>query len=123
MSYDITLKDSLTLDTIHFDTPHNMKGGTYAVSGTKEAWLNITYNYGKYYREAYPEDGIRAIYGKSGEESISILQKMIDKIKENYPDLKESDDYWEPLPGNAIKPLYKLIEMAKMRPDVVWDGD
>ena len=32
-------------------------------------------------------------------------------------------DYWEPTAANAIKPLYQLIALAKMRPDCVWDGD
>ena len=25
--------------------------------------------------------------------------------------------------ANAIKPLYQLIALAKMRPDCIWDGD
>ena len=32
-------------------------------------------------------------------------------------------DYWEPTAANAIKPLYQLIALAKMRPDCIWDGD
>lgn len=31
--------------------------------------------------------------------------------------------YWEPTAANAIKPLHHLIELAKMRPDCIWDGD
>lgn len=34
-----------------------------------------------------------------------------------------NEDYWEPTAGNAIKPLYKLIAIAELRPDGVWDGD
>ena len=34
-----------------------------------------------------------------------------------------STDYWEPTAANAIKPLYQLIALAKMRPDCFWDGD
>ena len=33
------------------------------------------------------------------------------------------DDYWEATAANAIRPLYQLIAMAKLRPDGVWDGD
>lgn len=32
-------------------------------------------------------------------------------------------DYWEPTAANAIKPLYQLLSLAKMRPDCFWDGD
>ena len=45
MSYDITLNDPVTKEPIQLDAPHQMQGGTYAVGGTTEAWLNITWNY------------------------------------------------------------------------------
>ena len=32
-------------------------------------------------------------------------------------------DYWEPTAANAIRPLYQLLSLAKMRPDCIWDGD
>ena len=34
-----------------------------------------------------------------------------------------NQDYWEPTAANAIKPLYQLIALAKMRPDCIWDDD
>ena len=34
-----------------------------------------------------------------------------------------NQDYWEPTAANAIKPLYQLLTLAKMRPDCFWDGD
>ena len=47
-------------------------------------------------------------------------------IGEDYTeDISEGpcDDYWEATAANAIRPLYQLIAMAKLRPDGVWDGD
>lgn len=192
MSYDISLKDRVTGEVLTADAPHFMAGGTYQIGGTTELWLNITYNYAEYYYDvtegdqrfanesvsAYYADGttgpieirygIRGIYGKTGAESIPMLQDMIDRIKEKYTGkdgnwittkrkkvryLDESgneidfmktvfgnllytkeeyeievcegpnEDYWEPTAGNAIKPLCKLMAMAQMRPDGVWDGD
>ena len=32
-------------------------------------------------------------------------------------------NYWEPTAANAIKPLYQLLALAKMRPDCIWSGD
>lgn len=32
-------------------------------------------------------------------------------------------DYWKATEGNAKRPLYQLLALAKMRPDGVWDGD
>ena len=52
MSYDIELKDPVTQKTIELDTPHQMQGGTYAIGGTTEAWLNITWNYNDWYYHA-----------------------------------------------------------------------
>ena len=148
MSYDIYLKDPVTNETIEFDTPHQMRVGTYQLGGCTEAWLNVTYNYSKYYYDATEGDdrffgilkddngvskfqqprnlGIRGIYGKTGAESIRMLHDMICRI-EPMPDEKcdnpEVTGYWKPTANNAIKPLYQLIAMAQMRPDGVWDGD
>lgn len=123
MSYDIRLHDPVSREPIELEAKHFMRGGTYAIDGTSEAWLNITYNYSKFYYEVEPEKGISSVYGKTGAESIPVLQNMIDQIIKKYPKLETSENYWNAASGNAIKPLHQLIAMAKMRPDGVWDGD
>ena len=35
----------------------------------------------------------------------------------------DTSDYWMDTAANAIKPLYQLLALAKMRPDCIWDGD
>lgn len=114
MSYDITLNDRVTGETLHVNNPHFMTGGTYAVGGTTELWLNITYNYAHYYYEATDGDprfahdevsayhsdgttgpvvteyGIRGIYGKTGAESIQMIKDMIARIEERY---KKNDEW------------------------------
>lgn len=72
MSYDISLRDSIAHEEIEVDEPHFMRGGTYQTGGCQTLWLNITYNYGQYYRreDVLGEKGIRAIYGMTGAESI-----------------------------------------------------
>lgn len=108
MSYDITLNDRVTGKTLEVENPHFMIGGTYAVGGTNELWLNITYNYSSYYYEATDGDprfardeisayyadgttgpvetryGIRGIYSKSGADSIPMLKDMIARIEDKY---------------------------------------
>ena len=140
MSYDIRLVDPVTHEQLCTDVPHDMRGGTYAMYGTTELWLNITYNYGRYYRAGFEpnqetnENGIRTIYGLTGAESVPVIQKAIEKISsDDIPDItqKEMDElkkqgvdgYWMPTKTNALKPLYQLIAMAQIRPDGVWDGD
>ena len=140
MSYDISLTDPVTKETLEMDTPHQMKGGTYALYGTAEMWLNITYNYARWYYKdgVFPakdgeKQGIRTIYEMSGAESIPVLKNAIsvlENLTENISD-KEREEcekqgatgYWMPTRENAIKPLYSLLAFAQMRSDGVWDGD
>lgn len=178
MSYDIYLKDPVTGTTMEVPG-HLMRGGTFKAdyhpeSGiftpalNTEAHLNITYNYGRYYSEIYKEEGIRTIYGMSGVDSISVLEKMITFLDKKYkekgkwvttkrsktvyydkdgieidiidaimnkitPESKEeiefevsegdTSDYWLDTAANAIRPLYQLIALAKMRSKCIWDGD
>lgn len=140
MSYDIYLRDRVTKETVNFDTPHQMAGGTYAVGGTTEAWLNVTYNYAQWYYKdgVFPNNGednsgIRSIYGLSGADSIPVLEHAIKTLENMTEDLTEKEiqeykdggarGYWTPTRANAIRPLYQLLAMAKIRPDAEWDGD
>ena len=119
MSYDIRLCDPITNKTIEFAQNHYLTGGTYAVGGTREAWLNITYNYSPhFYRLIDEDDGIRTIYGMTGAQSIKVLDSAVQKLRDDI-----SSDYWKPTEGNAKAALLKLIAMAEMRPDGVWVGD
>lgn len=118
MSYDISLHDPVTKQTIMLDAPHDMRGGTYAVGGTQEAWLNITYNYAQHYYHSFGEMGIRTIYGMTGAESIPVLKAAIEKLGDDVV-----DDYWEPTEGNAKHALTQLLALAQMRPDGIWGGD
>lgn len=135
MSYDITLCDPVTKEPLNTDTPHMMAGGTYAIGGTTEMWLNITWNYARWYCKEYVfgEKGIRSIYNMTGAESITVLKKAIENLSKSHEDLTKEEiqdyiahgatGYWIPTRENAIKPLYQLLAMAQMRPDGVWEGD
>lgn len=120
MSYDIYLNDPVTGEVIELDQPHLMTGGTYVDGGTTQCWLNVTYNYGKFYRrdDVFGDLGIRAIYGLSGAESIPVLERAVAALGDEV-----SDDYWEATEGNAKRPLMQLLALAMMRPDGIWDGD
>lgn len=119
MSYDIYLTDPVTKKPLELEQPHFMSGGTLAPYGTKELWLNITYNYSKiFYKVIDSEKGIRYIYGKTGAETIPVLKKAIRQLKDD-----TSYDYWEATEGNAKQALCQLLAMAELRPDGVWDGD
>lgn len=117
MSYDIRLeKDG---ETVCFDHPHFEMGGTFAVGGTSEAWLNVTYNYAPYFYRVMGEKGIRTIYGMTAEDSLPVLADAISKLDNDF-----NPDYWKPTEGNAKKALQSLWELAKKAPrDAVWSGD
>lgn len=134
MSWDISLINPVTRETIHFDKPHQMQGGTYALGGTTEAWLNVTYNYSRwYYRPDVfdKENGIRLIDGMLAGDSIPVLEKAITALEEMTDELPDTErvemeasgatGYWLPTRENAIVPLYQLLLMAQMKPDAMWE--
>lgn len=135
MSYDIRLRKS-DGSVFHFDRKHQMTGGTYALGGTTEAWLNVTYNYSRWYRrdDVFPNGaGIYCLQNKTAKESIPIIQKAIHTLETLDEELTEeevrhyrfqgADGYWMPTRENAIKPLRQLLTMAEMCTNqyVWWD--
>lgn len=119
MSYDIYLKDPVTKATLHLDSPHQFQGGTYAMGGTTECWLNVTCNHADNFRSAFGDErGIRSIYGMTGAESIPVLRAATGRLGDDV-----SEDYWEATEGNAKRALTQLLALAGSRPDGVWDGD
>ena len=137
MSYDIYLVDPITRKTLELDAPHQMRGGTYALGGTTEAHLNVSFDYGVHFwrvfeelpaprplapawmhEEGGPVTGIRTLYGLSGAESLIVLDRAMALLKDDV-----TDDYWEGTEGNAKRALMQLRALAAMRPDGIWDGD
>lgn len=94
-------------------------GGTYALGGSDEACLNITYNYSKFFKATIDDKlGIRWLYGKTGKETEEVLAEAVASLG-----TKQSKDYWEATPGNAGYALSILLLWAKQHPDAVWNGD
>lgn len=118
MSYDISLTDPVSGHTVELDSPHHMRGGTYAVGGTTYAELNVTYNYGEVFRRLFGEKGIRSIYGLTGAASIPVLESAASQLSDEV-----DEDYWQPAEGNVKRALLQLLALARLRPDAVWDGD
>lgn len=117
MSYDIYLVDA-TGKTVEFEEPIDLRGGTYAVGGTREAWLNITYNYGPHFYKVLGRKGIRSLYGLTGLESMPMLDAAIATLGTD-----EDDDYWKATEGNARAALVNLRRLAELCPSGIWRGD
>jgi len=134
MSYDIELVDPVTKATLELDAPHQMKGGTYALGGTRLCELNVTYNYAEHFRRVFGDEnvelsgfdaifgggetGIRRLYGMTGAQSIPVLTAAIAQLGDEV-----NDDYWKATEGNAKRALCQLLTLAQLRPDGVWAGD
>ncbi len=118
MSYDLALVDPVTREELLLDAPHQMKGGTYALGGTPTASLNVTYNYYAHFRRTLGPYGIRSLYGKTGAETVPLLEAAIAQLGNDV-----DEDYWQPTEGNVKRALCQLRALALLRPDGVWEGD
>lgn len=130
MSYDVRLIDHTTHKVLEADNPHFMHGGTFCPGGTKELWLNVTYNYAAVLCKVLQRDvidqsngrrttlvGLDAINGLYAAETISMLRKAIKSLS----DEGANESYWHPTEGNVKKALIQLKALADMRPDGVWE--
>ena len=117
MSYDIKLTDPVSKAVLQLDAAHDMRGGTYAIGGTKEASLNISYNYSQILHRVI-DGGIRGLFGKTGAESSVILKAAIAQLGDD-----TDADYWKATEGNVKKALCHVLALAQLRPDGVWAGD
>ena len=114
MSYDVYFCDPVSKKVIELDEPHFMRGGTYAIGGTEELTLNITYNYSENYSKH--NFSIKDLDGKTALDVLPELERVISELGDEV-----DPDYWKPTDGNAKKALIQLLTMCKMRPDAVID--
>lgn len=104
--------------TVYLDRPHQLRGGTYAVGGTCEAYLSVTYNYRYYFKGVFGEKGIGVLKGMDVKESIPILEKAVAELA---PD--SETNYWAPTEGNARRAIENLLELARLAPGGKWKCD
>lgn len=153
MSWSCRLTDAKTGETIMLDRPNPFRGGMYKMGEDYECWLNVTYNYGTFFRRVYPEDSLWIIEGKTGREAIPLLLKIasvldysdktltIEEIRNWRGDhVKSKTDeetlayweecrkdikgsYWDITEGNALRAVLGLINLCAMAPDGVWKLD
>jgi hypothetical protein len=116
MSYDIELINPETKEPVAIDS--HEEGGTYALGGSTEASLNVTYNYSKFYYEHLDAElGIRWLYGKTGKDTELRLANAISALG------VERSDYWTASPGNAGYALSILLKWAQQHPNAIFQGD
>lgn len=111
MSWDIRAVDPGG-DQVLLPEQHELRGGTYALGGTNEAWLNVTYNYGKHFN-----------FGALDEVAVATaVPEMEQRASELARDTSEC--YWEPTEGNVRLALESMIALSALVlaecPQAVW---
>lgn len=105
MSWWITLENE---NGAAVQVANHSEGGTYAIGGTTDAELNVTYNYA-------PHFGFRSLDGRTGEETIPELEVAVQKLG-----TERSGDYWESTAGNTGHAIAILLAWAKEHPQAKW---
>jgi hypothetical protein len=122
MSYDV----DLLVEGVIAKVARHEEGGTYALGGTENAELNITYNYAEVYKlvpleakeKAEAEDdtfGVRWLNNRTVAETMPILERAVKTLGTS-----RFNDYWAPTPGNAGYALSILVCWGKQHPNGVW---
>jgi hypothetical protein len=109
MSYDISLQDAETGESC--TVRRHCEGGTYALGGTDEAELNVTYNYASHFN--FP-----GLDGKTAGETRAELRDAVLQLG-----TQRDPDYWASTPGNCGHTCELLLRWAIEHPDAVWVVD
>jgi len=84
-------------------------GGTYAIGGSAEARLNVTYNYSGHF-------DFRSLHGRATTETIPEMETAVTKLGTH-----RHADYWQPTPGNAGAAVARLLAWARQHPGCRWE--
>jgi hypothetical protein len=103
MSWDIYFEKNG--ETVMLDEPLDIRGGTYCMGGTREAWLNVTWNYGKHFR-------FGELDKKTAAEAIMVLVPAALRLNASDTD----PDYWKPTEGNVRRAIENLLTLARSVP-------
>jgi len=109
MGYSVRIKRADGGDAV-LPEKHDIAGGTYAVGGTRDAWLYVTYNYAGTFHRVIGGEGLRSLDGGCVRDSLPVLDKAISALGDAQPD----DDYWKATDGNAKEALVKLNALADL---------
>lgn len=98
------------------EVANHAEGGTYVLGGTPTAELNVTYNYGKFFRETLGEEGLRELHNQKASDVLPRLEQAVATLG-----TERERDYWKATAGNAGYALSILLSWAKEYPDAVFE--
>lgn len=115
MSWDVEVMDPETNEVLVIPK-HGLRGGTFSLEGTDNAWLNITYNYGKFYHHALKTVdvvvGLGCLDGLTVAEAVPVVAQALATIGT----VERAENYWAATPGNAGAALLDLLVMLRECP-------
>jgi hypothetical protein len=115
MGYDIYLVNTKTKKTVK--VPLHREGSTFALGGSEEAKVAITFNYSEFFYEHIDkEKGLEWLNGKTGLEVAPKLATAICKLGQT-----ADDNYWKSTPGNAGKSLNVLLKWVFLHPEAIFE--
>jgi len=106
---------SLEQDGKPVEVERHWEGGTFTVGGSTLAEINITYNYGFFYRHCLHPDGLWWLDGKRARDCVGRLEAAIKELGAS-----RYRDYWTPTPSNAGFALSILLAWAKEHPEATF---
>ena len=88
MGYGVSLVHASTKKTVIVDV--HTEGSTYAIGGSSNASMGITYNYAKfYYTVIDQDDGLRWLHHRTAKETVPVLKHAIEAIGNLPPDTQQ----------------------------------
>ena len=115
MGYDVYLINAETKKAVKV-TLHQ-EGSTFAVNGSEEAKIAITFNYSEFFYEHIDkEKGLEWLNDKTGLEVAPKLATAICNLGQT-----ADNNYWKSTPGNAGKALNVLLKWACLHPEAIFE--
>ena len=115
MGWDVYLKNAKTKETVK--VPLHQEGSTFAVNGSEEAKVAMTFTYSAFFYEHIDKDtGLEWLNGKTGLEVAPKLATAICKLGQT-----ADANYWKSTPGNAGKALNVLLKWACLHPKAIFE--
>lgn len=125
MGWDISIVDK-DGKVIKAHQKHQIRGGTYAIGGQEELQISETFNYSSTLKNLFPHKivlnevlyGIWVLDGLSTEDAKPLLIRAVNKLIEEAVaegvSLVPHDNYWEPVLGNVLAMLMRMLELTRL---------
>lgn len=100
-------------ETVRLKSPHKISGSDFAVGGTQDLWMTLTFNYSRYYYQIWPCGGLCFLHGLSVKNAMRTLLEGMLLLKG-----EQCGDYWHASEGNARAGLLSILSLCALSPSL-----